>query len=88
MPDIRTLKIQRLVVLVAAAVSTGLWQSKPCLADAMERMNLSSLEATHNAVAQCRLDRTPVTLTSRYDDVRALLHVHSLLSHDSNGTPE
>lgn len=57
-------------------------------ADALARMNLNALEATHQAVQQFQLDRRPVDLKSEYEDVRTLLHVHSYLSHDSVGTPE
>ena len=57
-------------------------------ADALERMQMKNLEATHTAVEQFREDRVPVALKSEFLDVRALLHIHSHLSHDSNGTPE
>ena len=56
--------------------------------DALERMQLPRLAAVHNTVEQFRLDRRDVPLQSGFDDVRALLHVHSQLSHDSVGTPE
>lgn len=71
-----------------AALAVGCCHGASCQADALARMNLQALEATHNAVAQFQLDRRPVTLKSEYDDVRTLLHVHSYLSHDSIGTPE
>ncbi len=74
--------------LAALGVFTGLLGGELGHADALVRMDLQALEATHNAVQQFQLDRQPVTLQSRYDDVRTLLHVHSLLSHDSIGTPE
>ncbi len=56
--------------------------------DALERIQLPRLEAMHNTVEQFRLDRRDVSVPSGYTDVRALLHVHSHLSHDSHGTPE
>jgi len=59
-----------------------------CHGDALERMQMQVLEATHNAVQQFQLDRQNVSLQSGYNDVRALLHIHSHLSHDSVGTPE
>jgi len=57
-------------------------------ADALERMNLERLRATHERVEQLTKQRVPVELKSGYDDVRTLLHVHSAFSHDSRGTIE
>jgi hypothetical protein len=57
-------------------------------ADALERMKLERLRATHERVEQLAKQRVPVELKSGYEDVRALLHVHSAFSHDSRGTIE
>jgi hypothetical protein len=57
-------------------------------AEALERMNLERLRATHERVEQLATQRVPVELKSGYDDVRVLLHVHSAFSHDSRGTIE
>jgi PHP domain len=55
-------------------------------ADAVERISLERLRATHAKVLALAKDRRPVTLASGYQDYRALLHVHSAFSHDSRGT--
>ena len=57
-------------------------------ADALERMNLERLRATHERVQALAGERVPVDLKSGYDDYRSLLHVHSAFSHDSRGTLE
>ncbi len=57
-------------------------------ADALERLALPRLRLVHETTEQFKLDRRQVGLQSGYDDVRALLHIHSFLSHDSVGTPE
>ena len=75
-------------VVSLAVVLAVLLLSQACWADAMERMQLSRLKAVHNAVELLKEDRQPVTLVSPYGDYRSLLHVHSHLSHDSNGSIE
>ena len=55
-------------------------------ADAMERMNLEKLKATHDKVEALKRDLHKPPFDCGYDDVRALLHVHSKFSHDSRGT--
>jgi hypothetical protein len=67
------------IVLVAGLAQT-VW------ADAMERMGLEKLRATHERVEALEKELHRVSLPSGYDDVRALLHVHSAFSHDSRGT--
>lgn len=57
-------------------------------ADALERLALPQLRMVHETTQQFALDRRQVNLQSGYEDVRALLHIHSFLSHDSVGTPE
>lgn len=57
-------------------------------ADALERMRLEKLRATHERIEALKNERREVTLASGYQDVRALLHVHSAFSHDSRGTIE
>jgi len=74
--------------LARSLIAAGLLLGDACAADALQRMQLEALEATHNAVEQFQLDRQPVTLSSDYNDVRSLLHIHSHLSHDSIGTLE
>jgi hypothetical protein len=74
--------------LTALLIASYLLLGNTCQGDALQRMQLKALEATHNAVEQFQLDRQPVTLSSGYNDVRSLLHIHSYLSHDSIGTPE
>lgn len=57
-------------------------------ADALERMGLEKLRATHEKIESLAKERREVSLKSGYDDVRALLHVHSAFSHDSRGKLE
>jgi hypothetical protein len=57
----------------------------PAAGDALERMKPEKLRATHERIEQLKGQRRAVTLNSGYDDVRALLHVHSAFSHDSRG---
>lgn len=64
------------------------FQSAPCSADAWDRLNEKQLKQTRAAVRLLNQDRQPVELKSEYTDYRALLHVHSFLSHDSNGSVE
>jgi hypothetical protein len=52
-------------------------------ADALERMQIDNLRATHAAVELLRQDLQPVSLQSGYTDYRGVMHVHSHLSHDS-----
>ena len=49
-------------------------------------MKMERLRATHERVQALAEQRVPVELSSGYDDVRTLLHVHSAFSHDSRGT--
>jgi hypothetical protein len=54
----------------------------------LERLEPERLRATHMAVEQLAAKRRPVTLASGYRDLRAMLHVHSSLSHDSRSSIE
>src|SRR5690349_10925013 len=56
--------------------------------DAMERMRPEKLRATHERIEALKGQRREVSLTSGYDDVRTVLHVHSAFSHDSRATVE
>jgi hypothetical protein len=56
--------------------------------DAIERLRSEKLQAVHERIESLKMHRRRVRLTSGYDDVRALLHVHSAFSHDSRGTIE
>jgi hypothetical protein len=64
------------------AVATAAW------ADALDRMHPDKLRAVHEAIETLKTQRRIVILSSGFDDVRTLLHVHSELSHDSRGTLE
>jgi hypothetical protein len=55
-------------------------------ADAMDRMAIERLRATHKQVEAYTAKLKPVKLKSGYQDIRAILHAHSYLSHDSVGT--
>ncbi len=71
-------------LLFALLLLTGL--TRQAQADAIERMRLEKLQATHDRIEAFKKERRDVALKSGYDDVRALLHVHSAFSHDSRGT--
>lgn len=78
MPKLRIL----LAVLLLGCLARG------AAADALERMRLEKLQATHDRIEAFKKERRDVSLASGYDDVRTLLHVHSAFSHDSRGTIE
>src|SRR5690348_10457955 len=67
------------VLLIGASMALG---------DAMERLRPEKLRATHEKIESLKSQRREVSLSSGYDDVRSLLHVHSLFSHDSRSKLE
>lgn len=60
----------------------------PGWADAVDRLTLAKLKATHDAVLALHEARRPVALQSGFHDFRAVMHVHSHWSHDSRGSAE
>lgn len=62
----------------------------PCLvrADALDKLAPEKLEAVHQSIAALKAQRIEVPRRGPLQDVRANLHVHSLLSHDSRGKIE
>ncbi|MBX7168276.1 MAG: hypothetical protein K1X74_18205 [Pirellulales bacterium] len=68
------------VVLTLAAVAVC---SSVATADALQRLSLEKLRVTHETIAALASRREPVSLASGLQDFRAILHSHSLLSHDS-----
>lgn len=70
------------------ALGLGLWENRLASADALERLKLPRLQATHEAIATLAAERQPVPIDTGYTDYRAALHVHSLLSHDSRSPLE
>lgn len=54
-------------------------------ADALARMKADRLRATQESVERLQAERKEVALATGYDDVRAVIHVHSHWSHDSRG---
>ncbi|MFO0946305.1 MAG: PHP domain-containing protein [Planctomycetota bacterium] len=56
--------------------------------DAIERLQIPKLAATHQAVVDLKEKRVAVPWKSGYGDYRAILHCHSKFSHDSRGTIE
>jgi hypothetical protein len=56
--------------------------------DALDRLSLARLAATHQAVKQFRSERRELPRTGAYREYRANLHVHSAYSHDSRGRIE
>lgn len=57
-------------------------------ADALDRLALDKLQGTHDAVELLKGDWEQKRLPSEYHDYRGVMHVHSLLSHDSRSQPE
>jgi hypothetical protein len=57
-------------------------------AQGLERLELSRLERVHREVERLRAQARTVPRAGPYQDVRAAIHVHSYLSHDSRGTAE
>jgi hypothetical protein len=70
------------VVVLAAAVGSL------ARGDALARLTPEKLEAVHKAIAELRSQRQVAPRPGPYQDIRANLHVHSALSHDSRGTIE
>jgi PHP domain len=56
--------------------------------DAIDRLQPAYLKALHEATEAFRHDRQTVSLPSTWTDYRAVMHVHSLLSHDSRSKLE
>jgi hypothetical protein len=52
------------------------------------RLRPEYLRAVHESIEALKSQRRTVSLSSGYDDVRVLLHVHSAFSHDSRGSIE
>ncbi len=78
-----------LLILVYFAV-VAVWMVSPhdARGDAVERMALDRLKATHEAVELLKQDREEISLPSEYTDYRGVMHVHSHLSHDSRSKVE
>lgn len=77
--------IVRQIMVLSLLFSGGLSFLK---GDALDRMSLDKLKATHQGVELLKGDWEQKTLPSQYRDYRGVMHVHSLLSHDSRSTPE
>ncbi len=77
----------RSITLSLFQLILGMW-TLPVSGDAIDRITLERLRATHEQVEAYQANVTPVELDSGYDDVRAIVHAHSYLSHDSVGTIE
>jgi PHP domain len=80
-PAMRLIRGMFAIILVGACATQ-------VYADALERIRPEKLRATHEKIEALKSQRRAVSLSSGYDDVRALLHVHSAFSHDSRGTIE
>ncbi|HEY3393807.1 MAG TPA: PHP domain-containing protein [Lacipirellulaceae bacterium] len=77
----------RLFLRFLTLVAWGLVASTAS-ADMIERLRPEKLRAVHEAIESLKTQRRQVHFASGYQDVRALLHVHSAFSHDSRGTIE
>jgi len=79
-----------LCLFLAALAFRASAQEPPAIGagDVMKRLTVESLAATRAAIEKVRASARPVALQDGYSHVRAVLHCHSRLSHDSRGTPE
>ena len=68
------------------ALTTGLVYAHLARADALAKLKLEKLEAVHQAIHGLRSEWHKLPRSGPYQEYRANLHVHSLLSHDSRGT--
>jgi hypothetical protein len=75
-------------LLIPACLAVWLTASVVVHADMIERLRPENLRAVHESIESLKSQRRTVSLSSSYDDVRALLHVHSAFSHDSRGSIE
>jgi hypothetical protein len=75
----------RLSIRIVLLVVWGLLASTAS-ADMIERLRPEKLRAVHEAIESLKTQRRQVALSDTFEDVRALLHVHSAFSHDSRGT--
>ncbi|MEX2287497.1 MAG: hypothetical protein WD648_10435 [Planctomycetaceae bacterium] len=82
----RRLRLARKCVVLCVVGLTLAMAAGHCRADALARMTPEWLKQTHEAVETLAQDRQEVSLKTEYQDFRACMHVHSLLSHDSRGT--
>jgi len=60
----------------------------PIRGDAIDRLKPGYLKSLHEATEAFRHDRQTVSLPSAFTDYRGVMHVHSLLSHDSRSKLE
>jgi PHP domain len=75
---------------LSAAMATTLALGSAALlrGDAIDRLKPAYLKSLHEATEAFRHDRQAVSLTSAFTDYRGVMHVHSLLSHDSRSKLE
>jgi hypothetical protein len=64
------------------------WTSPVAALTPLERLQTQQLRATHEAVQRLAGQRRPVPSAFGFRDIRAVLHVHSSLSHDSTSKLE
>lgn len=70
------------------AIGVGLLPPTATRGDAIARMKADKLRAVEEAVEALQSQRREVELKTDFDDVRAVIHVHSHWSHDSRGQLE
>jgi hypothetical protein len=75
-------------LLISVCLVVCLTSFTPVHADMIARLRTENLRAVHESIETLKSQRRTVSLASGYDDVRALLHVHSAFSHDSRGSIE
>lgn len=73
-----------LVTLTAGLAALG----ESASADALQRLKLERLGAVHDAIAALTPQRQEIHRDGPFQDYRAVIHLHSYLSHDSRGTVE
>lgn len=77
------------MVILGCGIACATVGSTRCQgADAVDRLALDKLRAMHEGVELLKGDWEQKTLPSEFRDYRGVMHVHSLLSHDSRSKPE
>lgn len=76
------------VLLLSGALTIGIASARSAPLTTLDRLKPSYLAGVRSEIAAFAAARRPVAPSSRFLDVRCVLHAHSKLSHDSRGTVE
>lgn len=91
-PRLGLLAFSLIVVCAASAQLTNPFGGDPGLTlrrlSTPERLRITRLKATHDDLGRLRATHRPLPTAAGFVDLRAVIHAHSSLSHDSKGTLE